>query len=115
MGKSLKQLDKEYKLIKKGIEMAHSKPSIETIKMIDDLTTTIQVNCKNMENIEKKMDEGFIENSKRFDKLENIINDSLAKKADKWVEKVIAWVGITWILTMIGALAFLLKVTLYDK
>ncbi len=63
----------------------HDTPSRETIQMIDELKTTIKVTCNQMENIEKKVDAGFKENSEQHKELVDMLSKNLDKKADKEV------------------------------
>lgn len=97
MTKSNNEINRAYEAGRK-VGKEHSEPSKETIKMIDDLKTSIEVNCTKMENIEKKVDEGFA----RVEKAIKEISDS---KANKWVEKVMIGIGIsigTGLLGIIG-------------
>ena len=61
----------------------HNEPSPETIGRL----STLEANYKNMD---EKIDNIL----SKFDKLEGKIDCALEKKAGKWVEGVIKWVGI---------------------
>lgn len=96
---------------KVGLE--HTRPSRETLDMIHNLDETIKLNCLKMENLEKKVDEGFKTNTDQHKEIMTILKESLEQKANVWVEKVVVWLLIVMATTGIGALAFLIKETLY--
>ena len=92
-----------------GKAEGHSSPSPETIKMVGDLNIKLERYCTKMEDLIKKVDEGFELNSKQHGEIVALIKESLEKKADKWVETVIRWflflVG-TGVLGVVGTLVY---------
>lgn len=82
----------------------HDMPSKETIKMVDNLKTTIQVNAKIMENLSEKIDEGFRQNKEDHKEIKDLFNT----KANKWVEDAIVRLNWIVILTVVGAILTLI-------
>lgn len=60
-----------------------------------------------MQNIEKKVDDGFEVTQDRFDSIENLIKDFAQKSEDrfasKWVEQAVKWVCALVATAVVGA------------
>lgn len=60
---------------------------------MSELATQIAVLETQMKNIANKVDEGFKANSEEHKEMMQAFQDAIDKKAGRWVEKVLIWVG----------------------
>jgi hypothetical protein len=56
----------------------------------------LAVYMQKMDDLIKKVDEGFAGNSKQHEEIMQLVKEISEKKADKWVEKFIVWLIITF-------------------
>lgn len=91
-----------------GKAEGHNGPSPETIKMVGELNTKIEVYCTKMEDLIQKVSEGFGLNSKQHEEIVALLKESLDKKADKWVESVVKWFLLTVGLGVLGVVGTLI-------
>lgn len=77
---------------------------------MSDLTTQIAVLETQMKTIAKQVDDGFSNNSKEHKDIIALFERAMEKKADRWVQSVIVWVGSIVGLAVIGALMSLILI-----
>jgi uncharacterized membrane protein YoaK (UPF0700 family) len=77
---------------------------------MSDLITQIAVLENEMKNIAKKVDEGFSANSKEHQDIVALFERAMEKKADRWVQNVIVWVGSVVGVAILGALMSLILI-----
>ena len=90
----------------------HCKPSRETIEMIAELKTKTLLTEQKMDDLIEKVDGGFKQLNERMDKdnaehkeMMTEVRQMVEEKANKWVEKMAIWIGITFglgFLTLLG-------------
>jgi len=75
---------------------------------MSEINTEIALLKQEMKQIAKQVDEGFSTNSKEHRELVQLFENAMAKKAGKWVEKVLVWAGASIGLILIGSLMSLI-------
>ena len=77
---------------------------------MSDLTKQIAVLETQMTQIAKQVDEGFRINSDEHKELLATFEKAMEKKADRWVQSVIVWVGSVVGVAILGALMSLILI-----
>ncbi len=77
---------------------------------MSDLATQIAVLENQMKNIAKQVDEGFSNNTQEHREIVRLFEQAMEKKADRWVQNVIVWMGATIGVTILGALMGLILI-----
>ena len=77
---------------------------------MSDLATQIAVIETQMKNIAKQVDDGFSNNSKEHKEIVALFERAMEKKADRWVQTVIVWVGSVIGLALVGAFMSLILI-----
>jgi phosphosulfolactate synthase (CoM biosynthesis protein A) len=75
---------------------------------MSDLPTQMAILETQMKQISKQVDEGFKANSEEHREIIATFERAMEKKAGKWVEKVLVWVGASIGVVIIGALMSLI-------
>lgn len=76
-------------------------------------TIKLALYIQKMEDLIKKVDEGFNSNAEQHKEICTMLKEMLDKKADKWVEKVLVWAGITLATLVIAVISYLVDKTVF--
>ena len=77
---------------------------------MSDLATQIAVLENQMKNIAKQVDEGFSNNTMEHKEIVSLFEKAMEKKADRWVQNVVIWIGATLGIAILGAIMGLILV-----
>jgi len=75
---------------------------------VETLKTEIAVMQNEIKNISTQVEKGFDENAMQHHELLETLQNALDRKAGKWVEKVIIFIGATTGTALLGALLSLI-------
>lgn len=74
----------------------------------------LAVTIQKMDDLIKKVDAGFEGNQKQHEEIMSVIKEISNKKADRWVENVLIWAGITLATLVIAIISYLVDKTLFS-